>query len=166
MRIVTDQEPILKIFRITGLDRVFDLVPTLAEALGPEASSMADPRERAVRMEIPADPRFAAVARMAVGSAAAGWGGVEDARDLAASVGEALVLVGHRLRARTGPASSTSRSRPAGVSVTVTGPGPVPDGDEGEMARLMLAGLTDEFTESAGTGAVTITLSKAFSAVQ
>jgi anti-sigma B factor antagonist len=34
MRIVTTKEPILKIFRVTGLDRVFDLSPTLAEAVG------------------------------------------------------------------------------------------------------------------------------------
>jgi anti-sigma B factor antagonist len=34
MRIVTAKEPILKIFRITGLDRVFDLSPTLPEAVG------------------------------------------------------------------------------------------------------------------------------------
>jgi hypothetical protein len=126
---------------------------------------MAAPRERAVRMEIPADPRYAAVARMTVGSAATGWGGIEDARDLAASVGEA--------HARAGMGSGSGGTcvvdvevTPSGVSVNVTGPGPVPAGDEGEMARLMLAGLTDDFTESAGTGAVTITLTKAFSAVQ
>jgi anti-sigma B factor antagonist len=34
MRIVTSKEPILKIFRITGLDRVFELSPTLPEAVG------------------------------------------------------------------------------------------------------------------------------------
>jgi anti-sigma B factor antagonist len=34
MRIVTAKEPILKIFRITGLDRVFELSPTLPEAVG------------------------------------------------------------------------------------------------------------------------------------
>lgn len=33
MRIVCDSEPVLKIFRITGLDKVFDLTPTLEEAL-------------------------------------------------------------------------------------------------------------------------------------
>jgi anti-sigma B factor antagonist len=34
MRIVTAKEPILRIFRITGLDRVFELSPTLPEAVG------------------------------------------------------------------------------------------------------------------------------------
>jgi anti-sigma B factor antagonist len=33
MRIVCDSEPVLKIFRITGLDKVFDLVPSLDEAI-------------------------------------------------------------------------------------------------------------------------------------
>jgi anti-sigma B factor antagonist len=32
MTLVTDRESILKIFRITGLDKVFDIVPTLGEA--------------------------------------------------------------------------------------------------------------------------------------
>ncbi len=126
---------------------------------------MADPRERAVRIEIPADPRFASVARMAIGSAATGWGGVEDARDLAAAVGEALVLAG----LGAGPTHSLVVEvdvTPSGVSVLVTGPGPARTDDEGEMARLMLAGLTDAFTESAGTGTVGIRLTKAFSAVQ
>jgi hypothetical protein len=126
---------------------------------------MADPRGRAVRMEIPADPRYAAVARMAVGSAATGWGGLEDARDLAESLGEALVLAGIG-SGSDGICVVDVDVTPAGVSLQVTGPGPVPAGDEGEMARLMLAGLTDDFTESAGTGAVTVTLTRAFSAVQ
>jgi hypothetical protein len=126
---------------------------------------VAEPRERAVRMEIPADARFASVARMAVGSAAAGWGGVEDARDLAASVGEALALAGIG-SGSVGTCVVDVEVTPSRVSVSVTGPGPIPAGDEGEMARLMLAGLTDDFTESAGTGTVTITLTKAFSAVQ
>ena len=34
MSIVSDREVILKVFRITGLDRVFPIVPTLAEATG------------------------------------------------------------------------------------------------------------------------------------
>jgi anti-sigma B factor antagonist len=34
MSIVSDREVILKVFRITGLDRVFPIVPTLAEAVG------------------------------------------------------------------------------------------------------------------------------------
>jgi hypothetical protein len=126
---------------------------------------MADPRERVVRMEIPSDARYAAVARMAVGSAAAGWGGVEDARDLAASVGEALVLAGIGSGSE-GTCVVDVEVTPSGVSVCVSGPGPVPEGDEGEMARLMLAGLTDEFTETAATGEVTVRLTKAFSAVQ
>jgi anti-sigma B factor antagonist len=37
MRIVCDRESILKIFQITGLDRVFGISRTLAEALEPEA---------------------------------------------------------------------------------------------------------------------------------
>jgi anti-sigma B factor antagonist len=37
LRIVTAKEPILKIFRITGLDRVFELSPTLPDDLGSEA---------------------------------------------------------------------------------------------------------------------------------
>jgi hypothetical protein len=126
---------------------------------------VADRRERAVRMEIPADARYASVVRMAVGSAAAGWGGVEDARDLAASVGEALVLAGIGSGGDIACVIDVEVT-PSGVAVQVTGPGPVPAGDEGEMARLMLAGLTDDFTETAGTGSVTITLTKAFSAVQ
>lgn len=32
MTIVSDREAVLKVFRITGLDRVFEMVPTLAEA--------------------------------------------------------------------------------------------------------------------------------------
>ena len=32
MTIVSDREVVLKVFRITGLDRVFPIVPTLAEA--------------------------------------------------------------------------------------------------------------------------------------
>jgi anti-sigma B factor antagonist len=34
MAIVSDREVVLKVFRITGLDRVFPIVPTLAEATG------------------------------------------------------------------------------------------------------------------------------------
>ena len=34
MTIVSDREIVLKVFRITGLDRVFPIVPTLAEATG------------------------------------------------------------------------------------------------------------------------------------
>lgn len=125
---------------------------------------MGDPRERAVRVEIPADPRYASVARMAVGSAATGWGGVEDARDLAASIGEALVLAGIGSGSE-GVCVVDVEVTPSGVSVCVSGPGPAPADDEGEMARLMLAGLTDDFTESAGTGTVEIRLTKAFAAV-
>lgn len=126
---------------------------------------MADPRERAVRIEIPASARFASVARMAIGSAAAGWGGVEDARDLAAAVGEALVLAGLGAGEQATCVVDVEVT-PSGVSVRITGPGPLATDEEGDMARLMLAGLTDEFTETAGTGSVDIKLTKAFSAVQ
>ena len=34
MTIVSDREPVLKVFRITGLDRVFSIAGTLAEATG------------------------------------------------------------------------------------------------------------------------------------
>ena len=37
MSIVSDREIVLKVFRITGLDRVFHIVPTLAEATEPGA---------------------------------------------------------------------------------------------------------------------------------
>ncbi len=37
MKIVCDRESILKVFRITGLDRVFEICRTLAEALEPGA---------------------------------------------------------------------------------------------------------------------------------
>ena len=36
MTVVADREIVLKVFRITGLDRVFPIVPTLPEALGSE----------------------------------------------------------------------------------------------------------------------------------
>ena len=37
MTIVSDREVVLKVFRITGLDRVFPIAATLAEATGPAA---------------------------------------------------------------------------------------------------------------------------------
>ncbi|MEI6624372.1 MAG: STAS domain-containing protein [Actinomycetes bacterium] len=37
LTIVSDREIVLKVFRVTGLDRVFPIVPTLAEATGPGA---------------------------------------------------------------------------------------------------------------------------------
>lgn len=37
MKIITERESILKIFQITGLDRVFLICPTLSDAMEPEA---------------------------------------------------------------------------------------------------------------------------------
>lgn len=125
---------------------------------------MAGPRERAVRIEIPADPRFASVARIASGSSASAWADADDARDLAAAVGEALVLTG-MAEGSGGVCTVELDLVPGGVNVVVTGPGPETDGDEGDMARLMLTGYVDSYTVTAGTGTVTVTLSKAFSAV-
>ena len=48
LRLVSDQEKILKILRITGLIRVFDIYPTLPGALeAPERPARADPRATA-----------------------------------------------------------------------------------------------------------------------
>jgi hypothetical protein len=125
---------------------------------------MSGPRERTVKIEIPADPRYAAVVRIASGSSAAAWADPEDARDLAAAVGEALALSGIDT-APSGVCTIELDLVPGGVEVVVNGPGPTMDGDEAEMARLMLTGLVDDFTVTAGTGSVSVTLSKAFSAV-
>lgn len=125
---------------------------------------MSGPRERTVKIEIPADPRYASVARIASGSSASAWADAEDARDLAAAVGEALALSG-MVDGAPGTCMVELELVPGGVQVVVTGPGPVTDGEETDMARLMLTGLVDDFTVMAGTGAVSVTLSKAFSAV-
>jgi hypothetical protein len=125
---------------------------------------MSGPRERTVKIEIPADPRYAAVVRIASGSSAAAWADPEDARDLAAAVGEALALSGID-EAAYGTCTVELELVPGGVEVVVNGPGPMMGGDEAEMARLMLTGLVDDFTVKAGTGSVSVTLSKAFSAV-
>ena len=121
---------------------------------------MSGPRERTVKIEIPADPRYAYVARIASGSSASAWADAEDARDLAAAVGEALALSGMSDGA-SGTCTVELELVPGGVEVVVTGPGPVTDGDETDMARLMLTGLVDDFTVTAGTGSVSVTLSKA-----
>jgi hypothetical protein len=105
------------------------------------------------------------VVRVAVGSSAGVYGEPDDARELSAAVGEALVVVGVG-SGRAGTCAVGLELEPGRARATVTGPGLDPDADEGEMARLVLTGLSDEFTESAGTGEATVTLSKAFSAIQ
>jgi hypothetical protein len=88
-----------------------------------------------------------------------------DARELSAAVGEALVIAGVGNGAG-GVCVVRVDLEPGCARVTVSGPGLEPDADEAEMARLMLTGLSDEFSESAGTGEATVTLSKAFAAIQ
>ena len=127
--------------------------------------SGAGPREGAVAIEFPADPRFVSVVRVAVGSSAGVYGDPADARELSAAVGEALVVVGVG-SGRAGTCAVGLELEPGCARATVTGPGLEPDADQGDMARLVLTGLADEFTESAGTGEATVTLSKAFSAIQ
>ena len=116
-------------------------------------------------VEFPADPRFVSAVRVAVGSSAGAYGDPADARELSAAVGEALVIAGVD-SGRPGVCTVCVEFEPGCVRVRVTGPGLDDGADEGEMARLMLTGLSDEFSESAGTGEATVTLSKAFSAIQ
>ena len=126
---------------------------------------MAGSRDAHVRVEFPADPRFVSAVRVTVGSSAGVYGGAADARELSAAVGEALVIVGVGA-GRSGTCAVDIEFEPGCAQVTVTGPGLEPDADEGEMARLMLTGLSDDFSEPAGTGEATVALSKAFSAIQ
>ena len=127
--------------------------------------SAAGSRDARVCVEFPADPRYVSAVRVAVGSSAGVVGDPADARELSAAVGEALVIVGVD-SGRTGTCSVCVELEPGFARVTVTGPGLDPDTDEGEMARLMLSGLSDEFSESAGTDEATVTLTKAFAAIQ
>ena len=126
---------------------------------------MAVKDESAVRIEFPADPRFVSVVRAAVGSSAEVYGERTDAGELSAAVGEALVIVGVDA-GRTGTCDVQLELEPGGARAAVSGPGLDVDAEEGQMARLVLTGLSDEFSESAGTGEATVTLSKAFSAIQ
>lgn len=126
---------------------------------------MTGSRDGEVRIEFPADPRFVSAVRVAVGSSAGVYGDPDDASDLSAAVGEALVIVGVG-SGRSGTCEVLLDLEPGRARATVTGPGLDPDADEGEMARLMLTGLSDGFSESAGTGEATVTLNKAFTAIQ
>ena len=127
--------------------------------------SVPGPRDARICVEFPADPRYVSAVRVAVGSSAGFVGDPADARELSAAVGEALVIVGVD-SGREGTCSVCVALEPGCARVTVTGPGLDADADEGEMARLMLTGLSDGFSESAGTGEATVTLSRAFAAVQ
>jgi hypothetical protein len=126
---------------------------------------VAGARDANVRVEFPADPRFVSAVRVAVGSSAGVYADPADSRELSAAVGEALVIVGVDA-GREGTCAVDALFEPGCATVTVTGPGLDADADEGEMARLMLTGLSDDFSEPAGTGEATVTLSKAFSAIQ
>jgi hypothetical protein len=119
--------------------------------------------DSAVRIEFPADPWFVSVVRAAVGSSAEVYGERSDAGELSAAVGEALVVVGVDA-GRAGMCDVRLELEPGGARATVTGPGLDVDAEEGEMARLVLTGLSDEFSESAGTDEATVTLTKAFAA--
>jgi hypothetical protein len=126
---------------------------------------MAARRDGTVRLEFPADPRYVSAVRVAVGSSAGAFGDAADVRELSAAVGEALVIVGVD-SGRGGICVVTLELEPGLARAVVRGPGFEVDADEAEMARLMLTGLSDGFSESAGTGEAIVTLSKAFSAVQ
>jgi hypothetical protein len=126
---------------------------------------MAGKRDGTVRVEFPVDPRFVSAVRVAVGSSAGVFGDPADARELSAAVGEALVIVGVD-SGSGGTCRVTLELEPGLARAVVSGPGLKRDADEAEMARLMLTGLSDGFTESAGTDEAVVTLSKAFAAVQ
>ena len=121
-------------------------------------------REGVVRIEFPANPRYASVVRVAVTSAASVYESAPESADLSSAVSEALVLAGLD-GGSTGTCSVEIRLAPAGARAIVTGPGGEIDQDT-DMARLVLTGLTDGFDESKADGLVTVMFDKACASVQ
>jgi hypothetical protein len=110
------------------------------------------PAPAVVKIEAPADARFASSLRVAVSSAVAPFSDLEVAGDVAMATGEALAVAG-----RTGGDSSVViELSETLVRVTVTTSGEEDADADHEMARLVLAGLVDEFSETSGNGSASV----------